>query len=196
MTTTRGREDEIDYAKVIGFCTSSSSNSAKTMKERPTTAFVCGVNDLWCHNFVKQPLGRKRRTPNRNRCQRLSCVLQSNPFFQKLSLIKSLENSLDKIWKGSETSALEKQWKEQRERMDYIQCSSCKAVYTVKANMFGEKGRYVRCIVCGKLWLQLPQDVRQLEEDMETKELSQEDWEQWKLVRMKKMNSSRTASTE
>ncbi|GJD11146.1 29 kDa ribonucleoprotein B, chloroplastic [Galdieria sulphuraria] len=84
--------------------------------------------------------------------------------------------------KNSDTGSLEKKSRqEQPKRMEYIQCSACKAVYSVKVDMFGENGRYVRCIVCGKLWLQLPQDVKLLEENMETRELSEEVWEQWKL---------------
>jgi predicted Zn finger-like uncharacterized protein len=154
-----------------------------------TTSFIYYSNFSCCTrhpNFIsvaKQlPKARKLRTVKSNQLVQLSCVLKSNPFFQKLSLMKTLEDSLEKMWRNSKASS-------EKRSMEYIQCSACKAVYPVQANMFGEKGRYVRCIVCGKMWLQLPENIKVLEEDMETKELSQEDWERWKLVRMKNMSS-------
>ncbi|GJQ15527.1 hypothetical protein GpartN1_g7318.t1 [Galdieria partita] len=156
-----------------------------------STAFICH-NNLFrrlLYNVDSRKQSRNWQSRTAKCSQQVCCVLKSNPFFQKLSLIQSLENSLEKMWKKSDMGSLERNWEEQQKRVEYIQCSACKTVYPVKADMFGEKGRYVRCIVCGKLWLQLPQDVKLLEENMETKELSEEDWEQWKLVRMRKMSS-------
>eukprot|EP00871_Galdieria_phlegrea_P003257 jgi/Galph1/3932/GphlegSOOS_G2619.1 len=108
---------------------------------------------------------------------------------QTAALLKSLENSLEWIFKTDKTCRqLEPEnCSVTEEKKEFIQCSACKAFYSVDGSMFGEKGRYVRCIVCGSVWLQLPHDIKTVDENMEARELSCEDWEKWKLVRQRKL---------